>query len=151
MRKSLLLVPLSVGITALTLLVLACGGGNDGNGGGGNGSGAEVDEPPAAAGGAPQNLTMRAGDWYFDPNSFSVRAGVPVTVTFQSVGPMFAHTFNIKNLNGEGELFSSDRFENGTTGTLTFTISQPGSYQFICLVRGHAERGQTGTLTVTAQ
>jgi uncharacterized cupredoxin-like copper-binding protein len=57
----------------------------------------------------------------------------------------------VKNLNGEGELFTSDRFENGQTGNFEFTVSQPGTYQILCVVRGHADRGQTGTLTVTAQ
>jgi plastocyanin len=137
-----------MGIIALSLLVLGCGGGGDDDDGGGGGGNNATGSPAA---GAAQTLTIKAGDWYFEPNNLTVKAGSPVTVTFQSTGPMFPHTFNIKNLNGEGELFSSERFENGTTGTFTFTVSQPGSYQILCLIRGHADRGQTGTLTVTAQ
>jgi plastocyanin len=138
-----------MGITALTLLVLACGsGGDDDNGGGGNGGSAQATTAPSAQ---AQTLTIRAGDWFFEPNNWRVRAGAPVNVTFQSTGPMFPHTFAIKNLNGEGELFTSDRFENGQTGNFTFTVAQPGTYRVICVIRGHEDRGQTGTLTVTAQ
>ena len=33
---------------------------------------------------------------------------------------------------------------------MEFTPLAPGTYQFLCYQRGHADKGQTGTLTVTA-
>ncbi len=36
------------------------------------------------------------------------------------------------------------------SGTLTFTASKPGTYQYLCAVPGHAARGMTGAFTVTA-
>ena len=34
------------------------------------------------------------------------------------------------------------------TGTLTFTAGTPGSYQYLCPVPGHAQKGMTGAFTV---
>ncbi|HXZ76351.1 MAG TPA: sulfocyanin-like copper-binding protein [Streptosporangiaceae bacterium] len=34
------------------------------------------------------------------------------------------------------------------TGTLTFTAATPGSYQYLCPVPGHAQKGMAGTFTV---
>ncbi|MPZ48766.1 MAG: hypothetical protein GEU75_05540 [Dehalococcoidia bacterium] len=146
MRKTLLLVPVLVGLAFGTAVLVACGSGDDDDGGGG------AAQPTAAtsATAAVTNLTVTAGDWYFEPNNFMAKTGI-VRVSFNSMGPMFPHTFAVKNLNGEGELFSSDRVENGQMASFEFTVSQPGAYQVICVVRGHVDRGQTGTLTVTAQ
>jgi uncharacterized cupredoxin-like copper-binding protein len=33
-------------------------------------------------------------------------------------------------------------------GTLTFTAATPGSYQYLCPVPGHAQKGMAGTFTV---
>jgi rusticyanin len=35
------------------------------------------------------------------------------------------------------------------TGTITFTASSPGTYHYLCPVPGHAQKGMTGTFTVT--
>jgi rusticyanin len=35
-------------------------------------------------------------------------------------------------------------------GTLTFTAARPGTYQYLCPVPGHAQKGMTGTFTVTS-
>jgi len=34
-------------------------------------------------------------------------------------------------------------------GTLTFTATTPGTYQYLCPVPGHAQQGMTGTFTVS--
>ena len=145
MRKSILLAPLLVGMSLAAAALVACGSGGDDSA-----AAPAATQPPAAPAAVVSNITVRAGDWFFEPNVYTVKAGT-VKVTFNSVGPMFPHTFAVKNLNGEGELFTSDRVENGQTGSFEFRVTQPGTYQLLCVVRGHADRGQTGTLTVTAQ
>jgi len=35
------------------------------------------------------------------------------------------------------------------TGTLTFTATTPGTYHYLCPVPGHAQKGMTGTFTVS--
>jgi nitrite reductase (NO-forming) len=34
-------------------------------------------------------------------------------------------------------------------GTLTFTATTPGTYQYLCPVPGHAQQGMTGTFNVS--
>ena len=36
------------------------------------------------------------------------------------------------------------------TATLTFTATQPGTYHYLCPVPGHAQKGMTGTFTVSS-
>jgi rusticyanin len=36
------------------------------------------------------------------------------------------------------------------TGTLTFTAATPGAYHYLCPVPGHAQKGMTGTFTVSS-
>ena len=59
------------------------------------------------------------------------------------------HTFELKTLDGSGDVFKSDQIEPGKTVDFQFTVTAPGTYNFLCYQRGHADRGQTGTLTVT--
>ena len=35
-------------------------------------------------------------------------------------------------------------------GTLAFTAATPGSYQYLCPVPGHVQKGMTGSFKVTA-
>jgi plastocyanin len=35
-------------------------------------------------------------------------------------------------------------------GTLTFTATTPGTYHYLCPVPGHAQKGMTGTFTVSS-
>ena len=36
----------------------------------------------------------------------------------------------------------------GCTPTLTFTAATPGTYQYLCPVPGHAEKGMAGAFTI---
>jgi uncharacterized cupredoxin-like copper-binding protein len=35
-------------------------------------------------------------------------------------------------------------------GTLSFTVGTPGTYHYLCPVPGHAQKGMTGTFTVSS-
>jgi plastocyanin len=108
---------------------------------------------PAPAPAGPQVLTVRAmeqGNRYmYDPDTITVRAGT-VVVTFTNEGPERPHTFNVRNLGGSGDLVRSGQVAVGQTRQVEFTVNQPGTYEFYCSLPGHADRGQRGTLTVTA-
>jgi uncharacterized cupredoxin-like copper-binding protein len=44
----------------------------------------------------------------------------------------------------------TDRIAAGQSGAVEFTIQEAGAYEYYCSLPGHADRGQKGTLTVTA-
>ena len=100
--------------------------------------------PPLAE---PQVVAVKAGDYYFEPTEYTVRPGT-VSVQFTNAGPERPHTFAVKNKSGDGDLFKSERVAVGATQTLEFAVPEEGTYQLYCSLMGHADRGQTGTLTV---
>ena len=123
----------------VSLATIACGG---------DGGGSKATPEPTTA--QVQEITIRSGDWFYNPNQITVRPGT-IRVTHVNEGPgQFGHTFNVKNKNGEGELVRSDRIEIGERKTVEFTITEEGTYQMLCLVRGHAERGHVGSLVVSS-
>ncbi len=110
----------------------------------GGGAAAVATQVPAA----PQMISVKAGDYFFDPKDYRVRPGA-ITVTMTNEGPERPHTFVVKNKSGDGDLFKSDRVPVGTTPvTLEFTIMEEGTYEVYCSLPGHADRGQRGTITV---
>ena len=125
------------------------------------GGGASIGTQPAVAAGVsaigavqPPSLAeiaVQAGengnDFYFDPNPLSVASG-PLGVTFTNVGPSRQHTFNVARQDGREQLFNSETVEPGQTAVFELDLA-PGSYTFYCILYGHANKGQTGELTVT--
>jgi uncharacterized cupredoxin-like copper-binding protein len=132
----------------LTLLLAACG-------------------QSQSATSAPQALAVAAKEFAFVPAALSVQAGQPVTVSLQNTGAV-EHDWSIREIEISGEAKSSGDASSdhmmggmgdepklhvaagtGGKGTLTFTPSKPGTYEYYCTVAGHKEAGMVGTLTVT--
>lgn len=108
--------------------------------------------PPSAPAAAqtptgPQAITLKAGEYYFDPNELRMRPGA-ITITMTNDGPERPHTFVVRNRDGNGDLFRSERVPVAETTTLEFSVMEEGTYQVFCSLPGHEERGQRGTLTV---
>lgn len=123
----------------------------------------------ACAGGAietAQALTIEAVDLGFTPTTLEVTAGQPVKLTLQNNG-VLDHDFSIMEFPMEGMAEETGGMEHdmgeaaaepelhmavgaGQSGTLEFTPSKPGTYEFWCTVAGHKEAGMTGTLVVQA-
>lgn len=87
----------------------------------------------------PRIITMKAGDFFFDPKSISVKAGETVTITFtNSTGH---HDFSIDEL-GLRQPISAG-------GSVTITApSTPGRYAYYCSIGAHRTLGMEGTLVV---
>ncbi len=118
----------AVVIVAVAALAVACGGGGGASGGG-------------SAGGA-QNVTITATDFKFDPNTINATPGQTINLTMVNKGQS-RHTFVLKDAN------VSIAAEAGQQTQTTFKApSNPGTYQFLCDVPGHAEQGMTGQLIV---
>ncbi len=132
-------------LTLLVLLVSACGG-----------SQAE----------SVTNVSLVATDIAFEETRLEVPANQPVRLTLENSG-VLEHDFSIREIGvhdvhaTEGEAddhaMSEDAHEldvhvaahpNGGRGTVEFTPTEPGKYEYYCTVPGHKEAGMVGTLVV---
>ena len=139
-------------VTTVGLVAQACGVTSIGDGMGSMGGGMMGDgmmgsdqryadasaAPPMAT--APEVLVV-AGDMYFEPAEVRIDAGVTVNLTIDNEGAAF-HDLTIPALDF---LLAAD---GGSQATGSLTIVEPGSYEFLCSVPGHAQAGMTGTLLV---
>lgn len=117
----------------------------------------------AACSAAPsvQEITLEATDIHFDHTSFEVQANQPVRLTYVNNG-VLEHDFTIVAIPVKEVDEHADEGDHamttepdlhvapkpGTTGTLEFTPTTPGTYEFFCTVAGHREGGMVGTLVV---
>jgi uncharacterized cupredoxin-like copper-binding protein len=125
-----------------------------------------------------QEVTITALDELrYEPDTVEVVAGQPVALTLVNEG-VLDHDFSIVDvpLDGEVEIHAAEDEHDEEeehddehemtmdedelalhvmsmpegTRMATFTVSEPGSYKFICTVPGHEEAGMVGTLVVAA-
>lgn len=142
-------------VIAFTFTLIACGGADEKPATGSQSEAPAVTPAGTAAGASPtaatpQLLEIKAGEYYFEPNQITVQPGV-ISITLTNVGPERRHTLYIKNQAGNEDLVKSERVEVGQSTRLEFPILEEGTYQLYCSERGHADRGQVGTLTVRRQ
>jgi nitrite reductase (NO-forming) len=96
-------------------------------------------EAPA---GTTKSLTVSASEFAFSPSTLSVSKGDTVNITFTNTGK-YPHNFTISELN-----VASKTIQPGQSDTVTFTADKAGSFQYICSVPTHKDKGMVGTLTV---
>lgn len=95
--------------------------------------------------GAVQQIALQAMDTMrFDPSSIAVRAGEPIQLTLINSGQV-VHDFTLTD--GVAQPVHIEA-QPDQTATGTFTITQPGTYAFICAQPGHDAAGMHGTLLV---
>ncbi len=102
-------------------------------------------------------IQVTLSDFKFDPSSWTVNAGKPVTVDLNNTASV-AHTWTVMktpisgsftSANQSDILYNSGQIAPGTTKTVTFTApSTSGDYQVICTIPGHFEAGMVGHLVV---
>ena len=118
-------------------------------------------------------ITIEATAMHYQPASIEVTVGQPVELTFKNIDSV-DHDFSVMEIplvNGAMQASSSPMpghdmtgmagmpgtpalhvaVPMGATGTLQFTASKAGTYEFYCTVAGHKEAGMVGTLVVKAQ
>src|SRR5512143_1655881 len=103
------------------------------------------------------NVTIT--DYAYTPNSFTVPAGAQVTLKAHNNG-LVEHEFAIMKLGtsvtppfgdkDEGNIYwELDEIGAGTTKSATFTAPpEPGTYEVVCGLAGHIEKGMVATLIV---
>ncbi len=119
----------------------------------------------AASGGgaaAPQEITVTASDFKFEPEEIAIAANRPVKIVLQNAGAV-EHDWSIMEIPVVGVTESGDEHSMGNTaqmpdvhvaamhgqsGHLEFTPTAPGTYAFWCTVPGHKETGMVGKLVV---
>jgi uncharacterized cupredoxin-like copper-binding protein len=102
--------------------------------------------PPKPAASA-QNVTVKSTDQMrFEPATLTVRANSPVSLTLDNSGAALAHDFVVDSVGGQKVEVKAP--PNGK-GTVQFTPTAAGTYQFYCAEPCHKEAGMVGTLTVS--
>ncbi|MFM7224297.1 MAG: plastocyanin/azurin family copper-binding protein [Actinomycetota bacterium] len=86
-------------------------------------------------------VTVCAYDIRYDVKRIEVEAGA-IEFTLINKGAI-AH-----NLVIEGEEFLLDTPSRGKTASATITL-EPGTYEFLCTISGHAQAGMKGTIVVS--
>lgn len=112
-------------------------------------------------------LSLTATDIAYDVNRLEVMAGQRVKLTLHNTGAL-EHDFSIMEMPHTGEVMAEEMEGEGdghemtmdpevhvappmgSSGSIEFTPSTPGEYEFFCTVEGHKEAGMVGTLVVTA-
>ena len=89
----------------------------------------------------PQELTVDASDFKFDPVTINLKAGEPVQATITNTGTL-EHTFTIPDLDVNVSLAA------GQTVTIDFTPAEGGTFELLCTVPGHKDAGMVGTVVV---
>lgn len=86
-----------------------------------------------------------SADKGFQPASFNVKAGQPVTVSISSVDD-YTHVFAFKDASLSAVAVG---VANGETRAITFKApATPGEYVYYCNVPGHEARGESGKMIV---
>lgn len=102
----------------------------------------------ACSGGSPSpsqgvNLNVAGLDTFkYDPSTLTAKVGQAMMVNLENKGNL-DHSFVIDELSVKLESVKA-----GSTGHVTFTPAQAGTFTFYCDVPGHKAAGMTGTLTV---
>ena len=112
-----------------------------------------------ACSGNGATINVNLTDFAYSPNTFTVPAGAQVTIHAHNQGSA-EHEFAIMK-NGtsvappfgdkdEGNIFwELDEIGAGTTKSATFTApTEPGTYEVVCGLNGHIEKGMVATLVV---
>ncbi len=127
--------PILVGLTAMPLVLSACGGGS-------SGGGADKAQIVAATG-PVQEVRVEMGDFFYKPGDIAVKSG-KIKFTLVNVGAT-AHRFSVKS--GGAITATSKNVGAGREAVLEIDLA-PGKYSLGCTLGDHEARGAAGTLTV---
>jgi plastocyanin len=89
-----------------------------------------------------KKITVDGTEFAFIPSIITVSKGDTVEITFKNMGK-FPHNLAIAGLG-----VKTKTIQPGGQDTISFTPVNLGSFQFLCTVPGHADRGMTGNLIV---
>ncbi len=98
-------------------------------------------------------------NWEFSPVASAVTSGEPIVVNLENPSS-HPHTWALltagtqwttwEDFDQEQILATTQGIPPDGTDTLQFTAPEPGTYQVVCTVRGHIQRGMVAELVVEA-
>jgi plastocyanin len=96
-------------------------------------------------------IEIKADSYFFKPDTITVKAGEPVTLSVINDASFLPHSLVIKA--PEAGLDVAIEVRAGNTGSATFTAMKPGTYEIYCdkeppFGKSHKERGMHGKLIV---
>jgi plastocyanin len=130
-----------VAIAATFGLAAGCGGDDDDDDTAAPEAATEATTTEEAAAGGGGATTVGMSEYAFDPSDATVSQGD--TITAQNDGEL-PHNYTIE---ADGDEVTSGDVDPGSSGELTVDVD-PGDYDVICTIPGHAEQGMEGTITV---
>lgn len=135
-----------IGLTALLLLAtlaFGTGWGWAGTGWMGDHMGWGGTAATTAPFGDAREVTVEAGDLWFQPDRIAVTAGEEVNLRVANTGAAF-HDLTVPAADLMLDVEAGDAVVGG------LRLDEPGTYEFYCSVPGHADAGMTGTIVATA-
>ena len=90
----------------------------------------------------PMVIEIEGGEYYFKPDTITVKKDTPVKITFNNSGG--DHDFVIDEFNVQ-----SDEIADGETTVVEFTPDRVGEFEYYCSVGEHRANGMFGALIVT--
>ncbi|MDO8452763.1 MAG: cupredoxin domain-containing protein [bacterium] len=94
------------------------------------------------SGSEAQMVTVEGTDYSFSPSTITLTKDKPVTITFKNNGK-FPHNLVITDLG-----VSTDTISPGKETTVEFVPEEVGTFEFVCGVGNHEEKGMVGEVVV---
>ena len=99
----------------------------------------------------PQAIEVKLDSFTIKPDKITVKAGQPVTLKIKNEASFITHNLVIKAPQAGVEVKVD--VSAGKSGEVSFTPTQPGSYEIICdksppIGKSHKEKGMHGLLVV---
>ena len=129
-------------LASLALVAAGCGGDDDETTSSTTTTTEETGATGATGGGGDAGAAaseVAMSEYEFDPSELTVSSGDSIDVVNDGE---IVHNYTV-----EGTDVATEDLDGGQNEELTVDLD-PGDYEVICTIAGHAEQGMTGTLTV---
>jgi plastocyanin len=104
--------------------------------------GGDKQDPTAKSAAADTALVVRMLDNTFEPKDLTARAGQTLTVTVENKGTAM-HNWRVASAKGaDGRAIQTELLPGGKSQSVTFTLSQAGTYELICDIHPAEMRGR---------
>ena len=91
---------------------------------------------------AMKEINVKGSEFAFEPASITLTQGEKVKVTFDNIGK-FPHNLVISDLN-----VATKTIQPNETDTIEFTTDKSGTFNMVCTVDAHEQKGMKGTLII---